>query len=384
MTLNKAKKHGPRIMTSRSKKFVKNLLSGAHIEIDGNNPWDIQVRNEGFYDRLVWQGSLGLGESYMDGWWDAADLNEFIYRAIGHNLDKRVKRNLATLGVYLQSRILNLQKSDAYCVGRHHYDIGNDFYQAMLDKSLAYSCGYWKNAENLDEAQEAKLDLVCKKIGLKKGQRVLDIGSGWGSFMKFAAERYGAICVGLTVSKEQTDYANSTRGNLSIETRLQDYRVIDERFDHVVSLGMVEHVGYKNYRAYMEKVASLLKDGGLFLLHTIGSSESVFNSDPWVAKYFFPNSMLPSVEQIGKATDGLFVLEDWHSFGTDYDKTLMAWFNNLDHNWQDLDPKYNDRFYRMWKYFLLAGAGSFRARRNQLWQIVFSREGVRGGYESIR
>jgi cyclopropane-fatty-acyl-phospholipid synthase len=371
-------------MTSKSKKFVEDLFAIADIKINGDRPWDIQVKNEKFYDRFVSQGSLGMGESYMDGWWDAEKLEEFFERALRNNLNRKVKRNFATLGIYLQAKIFNLQKSDAFHIGKHHYDIGNDLYEAMLDKRLTYTCGYWKDAKNLDEAQEAKLDLVCKKIGLKKGQKVLDIGSGWGSFIKFAAERYGATCVGLTVSKEQVDYANSTRGDLPIETRLQDYRDINEKFDHVVSLGMFEHVGDKNYRTYMEKVDSLLKDDGLFLLHTIGSNISTADPDPWIAKYIFPNSTLPSIAQIAKAAEELFIMEDWHNFGTDYDKTLMVWFNNFNNNWPNLKSKYGDRFYKMWKYYLLAFVGSFRARNIQLWQIVFSKKGAEGGYRSIR
>ncbi len=282
----------------------------ADIKINGDRPWDIQVKNEKFYDRLVSQGSIGLGESYMDGWWDVEKLDEFFERALRNNLDRKVKRNFTTLAVYLRAKIFNLQKSDAFHIGEAHYDIGNDLYGVMLDKHLTYTCGYWKDAKNLDEAQEAKLDLVCKKIGLKKGDKVLDIGSGWGSFIKFAAERYGAICVGLTISKEQADYANNTRGNLPIETRLQDYRDINEKFDHIVSLGMFEHVGHKNYRTYMEKVNSLLKDGGLFLLHTIGSNTSILDFDPWMMKYIFPNSGTPSIVQIAESVEGLFVMKD--------------------------------------------------------------------------
>ena len=254
----------------------------------------------------------------------------------------------------------------------------------MLDKRLTYTCGYWKNAKDLNEAQEAKLDLVCRKIGLKRGQSVLDIGSGWGSFIGYAAEKYGASAVGLTVSKEQKELANELYDNLPVEIRLQDYRDINEKFDHVVSLGMFEHVGYKNYRTYMEVVHGVLKSDGIFLLHTIGGNKSVFSSDPWFHKHIFPNSMLPSIKQIGQSIEGLFVMEDWHNFSADYDKTLMAWHKNFEDNWDKIKSNYDDRFYRMWRYYLLSFAGSFRARKNQLWQIVLSKKGIAGGYKSIR
>ena len=269
-------------------------------------------------------------------------------------------------------------------MGEKHYDIGNDLYRAMLDKRLTYTCGCWKDAKDLNEAQEAKLDLVCKKIGLKGGQRVLDIGSGWGSFIGYAAEKYGASALGVTISKEQKELADALYKNISIKTLLQDYRDINEKFDHIVSLGMFEHVGYKNYRTFMKVAHNALKDDGLFLLHTIGGNQSAMGGDPWLNKYIFPNGMLPSIAQIGKSIEGLFVMEDWHNFGDDYYKTLMAWHKNFEDNWNKIKSNYNERFYRMWRYYLLSCAGSFRARKNQLWQIVLSKKGVNGRYKSIR
>jgi len=238
--------------------------------------------------------------------------------------------------------------------------------------------------KNLDEAQEAKLDLVCRKLKLKRGQKVLDIGCGWGSFARFAAEKYKVKVVGITISKEQVDLGRGLCKGLPVEIRLQDYREVDEKFDHVVSLGMFEHVGYKNYRAYMNVVNRCLKDDGMFLLHTIGGNTSVKSFDPWIGKYIFPNSMLPSIKQIAQAAEGLFVMEDWHNFGADYDKTLMAWWRNFEKAWPSLKRKYDDRFYRMWRFYLLACAGTFRARKNQLWQVVFSKRGILGGYDAVR
>lgn len=251
---------------------------------------------------------------------------------------------------------------------------------------MTYTCGYWKDAKTLDEAQEAKLDLVCRKIGLKKGDRVLDIGCGWGSFAQYAAEKYGASVVGVTVSKEQVALGSERVKGLPVEIRLQDYRAIsDGPYDHIVSLGMFEHVGHKNYRTYMKKVHELLKDGGLFLLHTIGSNQLTPISDPWIDRYIFPNGMLPSVQQLGASIEKLFVMEDWHNFGADYDKTLMNWYLNFEKAWSSLKEKYGERFCRMWRYYLLFTAGAFRSRQNnQLWQIVLSKNGVPGGYQSIR
>ncbi len=367
-----------------SKQVVENYFALADTRIDGNRPWDIQVHNAKFYSRILAGGSLALGESYMDGWWDCQQLDEFFNKVMSARLDKKVGSKSAIWSV-IRAKIFNLQsRKRAYEVGRKHYDIGNDLYEVMLDKNMAYSCGYWDKAENLDQAQEAKLDLSCRKLGLKEGMKVLDIGSGWGSFAKYAAEKYGVEVVGITVSEEQVKLARKRGEGLPVEYRLQDYRQLNEQFDRIISIGMIEHVGEKNYRTYMDVVHRCLKSGGLFLLHTIGGNTSVYSTERWIGKYIFPNSMLPSVKQLSVATEKLFVLEDWHSFGADYDKTLLAWYDNFTRGWESIKGRYDPRFYRMWEYYLLGCAGTFRARKNQLWQIVFSKEGVAGGYQSVR
>lgn len=370
---------------NRFKNIIQAILTPAGISINGDNPWDIKVHDEKFYQRVLTQGSLGLGESYMDGWWDCERLDKFIYRILLHKLENSVRQNHRLLLKALYAKVLNRQsKKRAFLIGKKHYDIGNDLFIHMLDMRMTYSCAYWKNAKNLDEAQEAKLDLICRKLGLQPGMRILDVGCGWGSFAKYAAERYRVEVDGITVSKEQVELGRELCKGLPVEIKLQDYRDVDGKFDHIVSIGMFEHVGYKNYRTFMRIVHQCLKDDGLFLLQTIGGNKSVTSNDPWIDKYIFPNGMLPSISQIGKAIEGLFVMEDWHNFSADYDKTLMAWFKNLDSCWEKLKEKYDERFYRMWKYYLLSCAGALRSRENQLWQIVLSKPGVPGGYRSIR
>lgn len=361
-------------------KKVEWLLSMADVEIGGERPWDIRVHDDRFYGRVLAQGSLGLGESYMDGWWDCESLDEFFYRILHVDLERKAKQRLRLLDL-LKAKLVNLQRpSRAFEIGKRHYDIGNDLYRCMLDKRMIYSCAYWKDASTLDEAQEAKLDLVCRKLDLQPGMRVLDIGCGWGGTAVFAAQHYRVEVLGITVSEEQVRAAHELCGNLPVTIRLQDYRDLEGTFDRIVSIGMFEHVGYKNYRTYMKVMREHLKEDGLFLLQTIGRNRSGTTTDRWISRYIFPNSMLPSARQIGAAVEGLFVLEDWQSLGADYDKTLMGWFRNFQGNWGSLDSHYGERFYRMWKYYLLSCAGSFRARQNQLWQIVLSPRGVQGGY----
>jgi cyclopropane-fatty-acyl-phospholipid synthase len=367
-------------MESKVKKDIQKIISPLDIKINGSRPWDVKVHNPDFFERVLSTGSIGLGESYMDGWWDCDALDQFFTKILQARLDKKVKISPALVAwAVLKDRFFNPQRSSrAYIIGKKHYDTGNHLFSLMLDKGMNYACGFWKNAETLDEAQEAKLDMICRKIGLKPGMKVLDIGCGWGGFAKYAAQKYKAKVHGITVSREQMQFAQEFCKDLDVKFELKDYRSLDERFDAIVSIGMFEHVGYKNYRTYFKVVNKCLESDGLFLLHTIAGNSSVKSTDPWINKYIFPNSMLPSAKQIAQAVEGLFVLEDWHSFGQYYDRTLMEWHSNFVKNWDRLKHMYDKRFYRMWTYYLLSCAASFRSRRNQLWQIVFSKEGIRG------
>lgn len=380
--------------------WVEKLLQSADITINGARPWDITVHNPALYSKVLAQGSLGLGEAYMKGWWDCKELDQFFYRIFLANIPWYSHVSFSVLRDFIRAKMFNLQAvSRSFEVAKKHYDLGNDFFAAMIGKSMTYSCGYWKDVpissrirdghtigtKDLDAAQFAKLDLVCRKLQLKPGQRILEIGSGWGSFAKYAAENYGVKVVGINVSKEQVAFAEVFCKGLPVSFRLQDYRNINETFDHVVSIAMFEAVGPKNYRTYMGVAKKCLKDNGLFLLHTIGSTLPGGSNDPWINKYIFPNGFLPSLQQITAAVEKLFVIEDVHNFGADYDKTLMAWHKNFEENWFQFKNHYGQTFYRMWRYYLLAFAANFRARSNmQLWQIIFSKEGVPGGYTSIR
>lgn len=370
---------------NKYKKLAEELFELAGIKANGNNPWDIQVKDERFFKRAVTEVELGMGESYMDGWWTVEKLDEMIFKILRADLQEKVKRNLKISLQLAGFQLINMQaKHRAFIIGKKHYDLGNELFQIMLDKRMNYSCAYWKDAKTLDEAQENKLKLICRKLYLKPGLKVLDIGCGWGGFGKYAAEKYNVEVVGLTVSEEQVALGRKLCAGLPVEFRLQDYRDFNEKFDRIVSVGMIEHVGYKNYLNYFKMANRCLKDDGIFLLHCIGETTSVKSTDAWTHKYIFPNSMLPSIAQIGKAIEGLFVMEDLHNFGADYDKTLISWYNNFINNWDSLKKNYDERFFKMWEYYLLSSAGSFRARKNQLWQIVLPKKGILGGYKSIR
>ena len=359
----------PGFRPSRARARIESLFASCGIDIDGPNAWDIQVHEEDFYARVLADGSLGLGESYMEGWWDVRDLDGFIFRLFANHADTRVKTWRNALA-WLTAMLTNLQRrSRAFQIGERHYDLGNEFYEAMLDARMMYSCAYWQEAATLDQAQEAKLDLTLGKLGLRPAQRLLDVGCGWGGALKYALERYGVIGVGVTVAREQAAYARRSCEGLPIAIRLQDYREMREKFDHAFSIGMFEHVGVRNYRRYMRVVRRCLHPGGRFLLHTIGGFRSTNHTDPWIHRYIFPNSMIPSREQIERAIHGIFAVKGWQSIGEHYERTLLAWRANCERSWARMS-QYDLRFRRMWNYYLSASAAAFRARKLDVWQVL--------------
>lgn len=366
---------------------LRELIALAGIRFNGDAPADIQVHDEELYHRILTKGSLGFGEAYMDGLWDTQALDQLFHRLLRADVDEKLvgRARLRLLGEMLRHRLFNLQSSRrAFQVGEQHYDIGNDVFEAMLDPTMSYSCGYWQDAETLEQAQLSKLDMICRKLELKPGERLLEIGCGWGGLAQFAARNYGVEVTGVTVSREQQQLARERCAGLPISIELMDYRDIDGRFEKVVSVGMFEHVGQKNYPIYFDTVRRVLKEDGLFLLHTIGSHCTITSTDAWMDKYIFPNGKLPSARELSTALERRFLIEDWHNFGPDYDRTLMAWWDNFDRAWPQLSERYSERFYRMWKYYLLSCAGFFRSRQGQLWQLVLSKRERARMYRSVR
>ena len=349
--------------TARAERFLTEWLAKADIRFNWDRPWDIQVHNPDFYPRIMAQGSLGSGESYMDGWWACEQMDEMFSRLLGARLDHELPTNWILVMDVIKSKLINRQnKRWSKTVAQQHYDLGNDFYKDMLDPFMQYTCAYWKDAQNLNQAQEQKLDLICRKLGMKRGMKVLELGCGWGGFAHFAAERYGCEVTALNISEEQVAYAREYNRNLPVDIQLKDYRDATGLYDRVVSIGMCEHIGYKNYGTFFEVIHRSLKDDGMALVHTIGGNASVVGMEPWLDKYIFPHAVLPSIRQLSHQMEHRFVVEDWHNFGADYDHTLMAWHANFVRHWPMLRERYGERFFRMWSYYLLSSAGSFRRR----------------------
>ena len=375
---------------TQAKHTIEKLLALADVRINGSRPWDMQVHDERTYARLLKDASLGLGESFVEGWWSCQAVDQLICNLLKANLESKVKQHWTLALQLLCSRLFNQQSlKRSKKVAEIHYNLDNAMYADMLGRTMSYTCAYFKNTESLDMAQDQKHDLICKKLDLKSTDTVLEMGCGWGGFAEFAAKNYGCKLVSVNISTEQLAYAKERCKGLPVTFHLSDYR--DHHiynpdgilFDKAVSIGMCEHVGYKNYRGWLEIVDKQLKPEGLFLLHTIGGNISTTACEPWTRKYIFPNGMLPSVTQLGAAMENIFVMEDWHNFGPYYDKTLMGWHDNFVTHWDKLKHRYDDRFYRMWTYYLLSCAGMFRARAAGLWQIVMSKGSKAGVYERV-
>lgn len=369
--------------TSRARRCVAELLERCGIAIDGPQPWDLRVHDERLWARLLRHRSLGLGEAYMDGWWTCDDLPGFFERLLDGPLYEGMgtRWRLSALVALLVNR---QSLARARCAIRHHYDIGHDLYRCMLGRRMLYSCAYWDGARDLDDAQERKLDLICRKLDLAPGMRLLDIGCGWGGLAAFAAERYGVEVVGITLSPDQVEVARQATRGLPVEIRLADYRTLDERFDRICSVGMFEHVGPRNYERFFHIARRCLAEDGLLLLHTIGGPRPVRTTDPWLDRYIFPGSVLPAARQIAQGMEGRFVIEDWHAIGPHYHPTLLAWQRNVEQAWPALGERYPERFRRMWTYYLSSCAAAFLVRRTQVWQIVGSPRGRRDGYRAPR
>lgn len=367
-------------------KYAQEMLGQAGIVIGGDNPWDIRLHDERWYNRVFREKNLGLGESYMEGWWDCHRLDQMVQRLLVHGVPQKIKGSLGRLLQVTPALLFNLQSTvRARMIADRHYDLGNDLFFSFLDPNLQYSCAYFDSPEDdLDRAQVRKLELIAGKLELEPEDQLLDIGCGWGGLARYVSENYGCRVTGVNISQEQLKHARQTCRHLSVDFQDRDYREIEGSYDKVVSVGMFEHVGRKNYRTFMEVVDRALRDDGIFLLHSIGNNISRVSCDPWITRYIFPNSMLPSLTQIGRAAENLFVIEDVHNLGPHYDHTLMAWHDNFQRAWPKLASRYDERFKRMWEYYLLSCAGAFRARNIQLWQVVMTKHGSGTGQPCCR
>jgi cyclopropane-fatty-acyl-phospholipid synthase len=367
------------------------MFAKADIKIDGNREWDIQVHDERFYSSLLFHGSVALGETYVNGWWDCKNVEQFIYRVLHYRLVNPRTYELQHFGSsflkntrFISKYIINAQSvKRASRDVKYHYNLGNDLFRATLGQSMTYTCGYFKNTKDLDEAQLNKMDLVCKKLHLKKGMTVLDIGCGWGSLAKHMSSKYGVKVVGITLSENQVKYARRHCKGEDVKIVLCDYRDYVGKFDRIVSIEMIEHVGAKNLKEFMHKANANLKEDGLMLLQFDGKAESINWNYSWIEKYIFPGTVTPSLKQITTSAEGLFTLVDLHDFTKDYHLTMNCWHSNFLKNWDDIKDSYDDRFFRLWKFYLTMCPATALANTQHLWQIVLQKNNSEKQYERI-
>jgi len=370
------------LSTNGHRSAVEGLLARADVQIGGGRPWDIEVHDDRFFKRVLLHGELGFGESYMDGDWDCGSLDQLSTRLFASGVDNSALNPIDVVNGLVARLLTRQTRTRARQRVAPHYDLGNDLFEAMLDaRHMAYTCAYWRpGVTTLEEAQEAKLDLVCRKLALEPGMRLLDIGCGWGGLAKYAAERYGVHVTGVTLSREQVALGSIRAAGLPVDLRVEDYRDTAGTFDRVVSIGCLEHVGHLNHRRFFEVVRERLGDRGFALVHSIGVCRTEYRGGRFLDKYVFPLVNLPSIAQIGRAIDGLFVLDDTHNIGMHYDRTLMEWHGRFERAWPDLQGRYasllGGRFKRMFDFYLLMSAGFVRSRRAQVWQMILTPPGV--------
>lgn len=368
------------------KRIVKNTLAAADVAINGNRPWDIQIYDDRFYRRAA-RGTLGLGESYMDGDWDVASVDSLFQHFLTAELRQSLLYKINHAGLVIRAKLSNLQtRRRSRAVAEEHYNLDHRMYEQFLGPWNQYTCCFFNDTDDLHQAEVNKLEMICRKLEINENDHVLDIGCGWGGFARYASSTRGCEVTGITISTEQADFARDYTEGLPVDILLADYRDLPEKlgskFDKILICGMIEHVGYKNYRGLMEVVHQLLDDDGLFLLHTIGNADETHIVDRWIEKYIFRNSMAPAMGQLAIAFQGLFSVHAWENYGHYYSKTLTAWQENFERNWDNIraiasKPAFDEKFRRMWNYYLLSSKAAFDVEDLLLWQVVMSKMGMR-------
>ena len=370
------------VNSNNSEEKLKLILKKhCNITINGNNPQDIIVTNNKFYNMALTNGELGVSESYMYGYWYSNDLYSTIYQLCSNYKSiSYYDFNINDVLSILSRKIFNQQTiSRALVDVQSHYDIGNDLYTRMLDKNMQYTCGFWQDTNDLDTAQLQKMKIIGQKLNLKPGDTLLDIGCGWGYLINYLSKEYNVKGLGITLSEEQLSYAkNEFKNNENVDYKLMDYRNIPKnmKFNKIVSFGMLEHVGVKNYNDYFNIVYDHLENNGLALIHTIGRQSNITNAQAtsdFIDKYIFPGSYIPCWEELSPIVSRKFFIHDWHNFGQYYNKTLLAWHKIINSKWNEI-PNYNEEFKKMWNFYLISSAVSFELCHLKLWQILISKD----------
>jgi cyclopropane-fatty-acyl-phospholipid synthase len=349
-----------------------------HLNVSDDSVW---------YD-IITKANLGIAEGYMHGKIDVDPLPLFLSLLNDTSIGTRRKEKFDVLGMVIgaieaptqmMGWLFNLQTKELSSrVTKQHYDAGNDLYEVMLGPSMSYTCAYWKDAENLDQAQEAKFNLIMRKLELQPGMKVADLGMGWGTAAAYMHKHGKVNVTGVSLSEKQVEWAQNNLVKDGLRFIWSDYREHCEdpdivgTYDRIYSIGMFEHIGPKNYEPFFKCIKALLKPDGLAVVHTIGEPDFVAASDQFLEKYIFPGAVIPTLPMATKAFEHHFILEDFQNFGHDYSKTLAAWHVNSLKFFRENPNAYSPEFQRMWEYYLKMCEALFELRINQLWHFVLS------------
>ena len=356
---------------------ISELLAGAAVRINGDAPWDIQVYDEKVYRLILTQGSLGLGRAYMEGLWDSDQLDETFHRLLAADIDTKMVgwARVRLLGEVLRQRLFNLQSPQrAFQVAEQHYDIGNDVFESMLDSRMIYSCAYWEHASSLEQAQQHKLDMICRKLQLQPGERLLEIGCGWGGLAGHLADR-GAEVDAISLSDAQLAWAR--RHHMGPRFLKQDYRDTAGSYDGIVSVEMVEALGREYWPTFMDCVARNLKPGGRAAIQFISIRDDLFDayaaSADFIQAYIFPGGLLIRTSEFRRLAEARgLAWQDQVDFGPDYAETLKTWRVNFNNAVVEgcLPPGFDARFVELWRFYLLYCEGGFRGGGIDVHQVT--------------
>jgi len=349
-------------------------------------PVTMRIHDASLYRKMVLNPELHMGEAYMDGkvtFEDGSTIRDFLvlFSANRYSLAQQpLQKALFTVKMWLRKLQQSNRKGEAQKNVSHHYDIGNEFYKLFLDRNLLYSCAYFRTPDDtLEEAQRNKLRLLAAKLDLKPGQKVLDIGCGWGDLALYLAQLEHVQVLGVTLSSEQQALASKRAAEMGLSGRvrfeLKDYRDVTEKFDRIVSVGMFEHVGVHHYDEFFGKVNALLSDDGLMLLHSIGKMSPPGTASPWYRKYIFPGAYSPALSEVFEVIErNKLWCTDLEFLRLHYAMTLRHWCDRFEANREKVVAMYDERFARMWEFYLISAEMMFRTGSQLVFHMQLSKK----------